>query len=304
VDGGPILYNNVPIEGLDGVVDFAIGTCSPDSDPIFAWLDEMAPDPVPLNGYGIVTSSSLNFADGGWAGWSVPQNKVVTCGGFQLTGGPASTSTAAIPGSVWPHYTYGANEYGWVVRDNPDGAASTGSQVYAIYADMPAGYEIITHTITGFNPSGWAGWSCPAGKVVLGGGFEANGPVAASAPAGPNSVWPHYTYGANEYGWVVQSAGATTITITVICAYEPTGYEIVKSVQMNYSGTGWAGWSVPGKHITGGGFSGQNPVRASRPCQPGETTPFGYTYGANEWGWLVQSNGGGTGFIYLIYADI
>ena len=259
----------------------------------------------PLCGYGIVTSSPLNYADGGWGGWSVPAGKVVTGGGFQLTGGPASTSTIGTPESIWPHWTFGATEYGWVVEDNPDGSNSYGSYVYSIYADMPAGYEVIWSPVLNYNGSGgWGGWSAPAGKVVLSGGFIANGPVKVSAPGLPDVTYPHYTYGPNEYGWVVQDAGATQIQIYVICANEPAGYEIVKSAPMSYGGTGWAGWSVPGKVVTGGGFEGENPVMASRPCQPLETTPFGYTYGANEWGWLVQSSGGGTGYIYVIYADI
>jgi len=37
-DDGPLMYGNVEIVGDDGVVDFAIGTCSPDSNPIFDWL--------------------------------------------------------------------------------------------------------------------------------------------------------------------------------------------------------------------------------------------------------------------------
>ncbi len=41
-------------------------------------------------------------------------------------------SAPGTPGSVWPHYTFGANEYGWVVRDAVDGNNSPGSFVYAI----------------------------------------------------------------------------------------------------------------------------------------------------------------------------
>jgi len=64
---------------------------------------------------------------------------------------------------------------------------------------------------------GWAGWSCPEGKVVVGGGvFGVD--TRISCPAFPGSVWGHYTYGPDEYGWVAQSAEAGTGYICVICA--------------------------------------------------------------------------------------
>jgi len=88
-----------------------------------------------LPGYGVVKSSALNYADGGWAGWSVPAGTVVTGGGYWLTGGPAAVSAPGTPGSVWPHYTFPAGEYGWVVRDAQDGVNSPGSYIYAIFAD-------------------------------------------------------------------------------------------------------------------------------------------------------------------------
>ena len=77
-----------------------------------------------------------------------------------------------------------------------------------------AGYEVVSSPALAFGDSGYGGWSCPAGKVVLGGGFAGTDPVSVSAPGTPGSVWPHYTFGANEYGWVVQddqnSAGNTS----------------------------------------------------------------------------------------------
>jgi hypothetical protein len=89
-------------------------------------------------GYGVAISSLLNYADGGWGGHSVPAGKVVLGGGFHLTGGPAAVSAPGTPNSVWPHYTYPDDEYGWAVCDDPDGHSSPNSRVYAIYADEPA----------------------------------------------------------------------------------------------------------------------------------------------------------------------
>jgi hypothetical protein len=90
-------------------------------------------------GYGVATSSLLNYGDGGWGGHSVPAGKVVLGGGFYLTGGPAAVSAPGTPNSVWPNYTYPDGEYGWVVRDDPggDGSSSPNSRIYAIYADEP-----------------------------------------------------------------------------------------------------------------------------------------------------------------------
>ncbi|HSP73155.1 MAG TPA: hypothetical protein VLN26_12345, partial [Gaiellaceae bacterium] len=69
-----------------------------------------------------------------------------------------------------------------------------------------SGYEVVTSPAMAFGDSGYGGWSCPTGKVVIGGGFKATAPVSVSAPGTPGSVWPHYTFGAGESGWVVRDA--------------------------------------------------------------------------------------------------
>jgi hypothetical protein len=255
-----------------------------------------------LADYGTFQQLVTGYSANGAGGWSAPSG-VILGGGFEHSGlGTVHASFPAQPSTAYPHYTYGANEYGWNVYNGGTEGAIT---IYGIHAALPPGYGIVSQTITGFSPNGWAGWSVPAGKVILGGGFEANGPVAASAPAGPGSVWPHYTYGASEYGWVVQSAGATTITIHAIYADKPAGYAIVKSEPQNYSGSGWAGWSVQnGKVVTGGGFQLPGAAYASRPGLPSQPTPFGYTYASDEYGWIVRNGGtAGTGYIYVIYAE-
>jgi len=266
-------------------------------------VDEPTDNLKPLSGYGVAISVALNYSDGGWAGWSVPPSKVVTGGGFTLTGGPAAASAPGMPGESYPHYTYGPDEYGWVVQDAPDGAGSPGSHVYAIYADMPDGYGIAISPPMVFSSGGWGGWSVPEGKVVLGGGFIADGPVVVSAPGLPNTTYPHYTYGDNEYGWVVRNAGAqNTITIYAIYADKPAGYEVVTSPTLSYSDTGWGGWSVPaGKAVLGGGFHGTFPVAASAPGTPGSVWSH-YTYGPEEYGWCVQDAPDGDGQPIIIYA--
>ena len=140
---------------------------------------------TPLSGYEIITSPAMAYGDGGWGGWSVPAGKVVLGGGFVLSNpwatsaGAAAASAPGTPGSVWPHYTYGANEYGWVVHAAIDGVSDPGSRVYAIYADAPAGYGVATSALLNYSDGGWGGWSVPAGTVVLGGGFNLTGGPAA-----------------------------------------------------------------------------------------------------------------------------
>jgi len=95
-----------------------------------------------------------------------------------------------------------------------------------------SGYEFIISPPMYFSSGGWAGWSAPEGKVVLGGGVFGVA-TRISCPAFPNSVWPHYTYGANEYGWVAQSAEAGTGYIYVICI-DATNPEVTDLRSPNY----------------------------------------------------------------------
>jgi hypothetical protein len=199
----------------------------------YGWVVRDAPDGVSNTitihpicafappGYQVVQSAPLNYADGGWAGWSCPIGKVATGGGFQLSG-PVAVAAPATPGSVWPHYTFGSQEHGWVVRDAPGvGGGSAGSFVYPICASPVAGYQVVPSSILNYGDGGWGGWSCPAGKFVISGGFDADGPVAVSAPATPNSMWPHYNFGPAEYGWVVRDnpdGSPSTTTVYAVCA--------------------------------------------------------------------------------------
>jgi hypothetical protein len=188
------------------------------------------------SGYEVVNSPPLAFGDGGYGGWSCPAGKVVLDGGFLATD-PVAVSAPGTPNSMWPHYTFGANEYGWVIRDDPNGFGNIIS-VYAICADAPTGYEVVESPPMVFGDGGYGGWSCPAGKVVLGGGFEGEDTVAVSAPGTPGSVWPHYTFGPNEYGWVIRddpNGAGQTITIYVICA----------NVQVEAAGAATGGGQVP-----------------------------------------------------------
>lgn len=79
-----------------------------------------------------------------------------------------------------------------------------------------------------FGPLGWAGWSCPTGSHVIGGGHEpANLVVSAEGRAETGAVidgytypvFPHYTFKAGETGWVVHNSNVgQNLTIYAICA--------------------------------------------------------------------------------------
>lgn len=63
-----------------------------------------------------------------------------------------------------------------------------------------------------FSSTGWAGWSCPTGTNVVGGGYisePAGATVLISQAAKPGvgtyPTYPHYTYTPPEEGWVVQN---------------------------------------------------------------------------------------------------
>ena len=83
-----------------------------------------------------------------------------------------------------------------------------GVQIEVYYADMPTGYTITKSSTLNYSGTGWGGWSAPAGQFVTGGGYQfatSGAYPQVSQIALENSSWPHYNYGPNEQGWVVQS---------------------------------------------------------------------------------------------------
>lgn len=163
-------------------------------------------DYTQLPGYGVGTSPIFNMTSSGWAGWSVPAGKVVLGATVTALGGHAlSVSAPGMPDVAYPHYTYGTNEYGWVVRN---GTIGQQVQIEVYYADMPLGYTIAKGPQLNYNGGGgFGGLSAPIGHVVVGGGYEFLGLGASpllSTIGTPGSSWPHYQFAANEAGWVVQ----------------------------------------------------------------------------------------------------
>jgi hypothetical protein len=164
-----------------------------------------------LPGYGVATSALFNFnAAGGWAGWSVPDGKVVL-GAKIISAGDNFSDFAvfrpASPGQAFPHYTYGANEYGWVMQAKT-GQSNNGVQIEVYYADPLSNYAITQSVQLNYNGAGgYGGWSAPAGDIVSGGGYQFNNSyssAAISALAVAGSSWPHIPNGVSEQGWVVR----------------------------------------------------------------------------------------------------
>ena len=85
--------------------------------------------------------------------------------------------------------------------------------------DAPPTPEVICSPPLQFGPNGWGGWSCPDGMMAVGGSFEpAGATVQAAEIAEPGDVYPHHTFGPDEWGFVVQNDNdGETITVCVEC---------------------------------------------------------------------------------------
>jgi len=203
-------------------------------------------DITTLAGYQAVQTSTLNFGDGGWAGWSIP-GKVVL--GAKIISAGDTVSDFSVfkpvgPNTVTPTgYTLGANEWGFIFRDVVNSAPNPGVKIELYFADQMAGYTITESNTLNYSNTGWGGWSAPSGNVVSGGGFaftETGASAASSQFADGGSIWPHYTFGANEQGWVVQNGGtASQAKIYVISFNAPA--EVPVPATLALLGLGLAG---------------------------------------------------------------
>ena len=205
-------------------------------------------DLTSLSGYGTVTSATFNFnGSGGWAGWSVPTGKVVL-GASIISTGDSITDFAAFrpagPGEVFPHYTFGANEYGYVMQDNGLGS-NNGVQIELYYADPMAGYTITESSTLSYSPTGWGGWSAPAGQLVSGGGYQfanSGSYPQVSQFADSGSSWPHYTFGPDEQGWVVQSGAGGGDAKVYVTSFDAAVIPAPGAILLGSIGVGLVGW--------------------------------------------------------------
>ena len=194
---------------------------------LLAGTAQAAPvDITALPGYEVVTTSLLNFnSAGGLAGWSVNNGKVIL--GAKIISGGDTVSDFSVfrptaPGETWNGYTLGANEYGFAFAAD-FGTANNGVQFELYYADPMAGYTISKSSTLNFSGTGWGGWSAPAGQVVSGGGYQFTNTGASPASsqfADNGSAWPHYTFGPNEQGWVVQNGGTASAANIYVISFD------------------------------------------------------------------------------------
>lgn len=86
--------------------------------------------------------------------------------------------------------------------------------------------------------------------------------------------------------------------IAAIPALADDGPIYIESPVMNFSGTGWGGWSCPeGTHILAGGYyPAEHTVLISEAAKPGSESGLypvypHYTFSEGEEGWVVQNGG-------------
>jgi len=179
-----------------------------------------------------------------------------------------------------------------------------------------AGYEVVTTSTLNFNGSGGeAGWSVQNGKVILGAKIISSGDSISDfsvfRPTMPGETWNGWTLGANEYGFAFKDNGLGFnygVQFELYYADPLDGYTITKSSTLNYSGTGWGGWSAPaGQFVTGGGYQFENAgayPQVSQIALENSSWPH-YNYGSAEQGWVVQSGAvGGQANVYVISSNV
>lgn len=183
-------------------------------------------DITTLSGYEVVTTSVFNFnGAGGMAGWSAKNDKVIL-GASIISGGDTVSDFSVFrptkPGETWNGYKLGGNEYGFAFQAK-NGTANSGVQFKLYYANLMAGYTITESSTLNFSETGWGGWSAPLGNVVSGGGYAfANNAAspASSQFADVGTGWPHYTFKANEQGWVVQNGGTSSAANVYVVSFK------------------------------------------------------------------------------------
>lgn len=172
-------------------------------------------------GYTIVHAGPFNappsaFDSGGSA--ACPAGTVVWGGGVAFQGGASSSLTANTSQPV--------GSSGWEARVNNSGTTTVQFTVNAICANKPAGYKLVFRTVDNPpNTQSHATATCPAPKVLLGGGTLSSADQVAGILT---SAWPLSS--AKFSGYMFNgTATDQTFTVLAICGHKPAGYKIASN---------------------------------------------------------------------------
>jgi hypothetical protein len=172
-------------------------------------------------GYKIVHGGPFNatpgtFDSGGSA--ACPTGTVVWGGGVVFFGGSNPNLTVNTSQPV--------ASSGWEARVNNTGATTVQFQVDAICANRPTGYKLVFRTVDNPpNTQSHATATCPAPKVLLGGGTLSS---ADQVTAFLTSAWPKSS--AKFTGYMFNgTATDQTFTVLAICGHKPAGYKIASN---------------------------------------------------------------------------
>ena len=170
-------------------------------------------------GYQVVSSGLTNAPPGASSSGAFatcPAGTVVWGGGVSFNGFPGAGLTV---NTSSPNGSGGWE--GWV---NNTGATTAQFVAYAICADKPAGYKIVSREVG--SPPGTqshATATCPSPDVLLGGGALSTADQAAVVLT---SAWPMTS--AKFTGYLDNgTASAANIIADAVCGHKPAGYKIV-----------------------------------------------------------------------------
>ncbi|MET9692610.1 hypothetical protein ABZY81_29825 [Streptomyces sp. NPDC006514] len=181
-----------------------------------------------------------------------PAGKVIVGGGADIQSPGGGVLLGSFPSNV-------GGVYQWNVVARQEKQAQVTTYGYAVCVDSAAlpGYQIVRVPAAEVANGASRQATCPAGKVVVGGGAEAQG--ASAALRFSTSPRPKGT----DYLWTAsgRSLAGTTVGLAVdaICANPIPGYEIVESAATETPNLTRRGQACPtGKTALSGGAGGYN----------------------------------------------
>jgi len=181
-------------------------------------------DLTALPGYGSLSTGFFDLAPNRWAGWMVPDGKVVL--GAKITSPdvfqdfnvfrPAGPNSSFGTGS--DVVSFAAGRYGWVVQNA--GAQNNSVSLDLYYSDPLPGYMISEGPTLNYSGGGFGAYGL-TGVAVTGGGYNNITPWQFAYYAGPSSVWPAMPFPANEQGFILQNNSSNTPASIFLVSYTP-----------------------------------------------------------------------------------